>query len=143
MEVQFFKYLGARNVLDKTLPDPVTLTGSITRFDLRTPVIVTRENIKEYTMCFVPHLGRYYFIENVSYDGDKAYMNLTCDVLMTFNRQIKDATGTVYSTDRPRKYDDNYKPVCDVRPRKEKITFPVSGLTENGSIVMITLKGNI
>ena len=142
MEVRFYKYLGARNVLDKVLPEPVVKNGSVLNFDYRSPVLVTRGDVTGLTMCYVPSLKRYYFIDNVSYEGDKANLLLSCDVLMTFADKIKNATGTVFSTDNPRKYDDDYRPICDVRTNKERINFPSEPLTEDGSIVMITIKGN-
>ena len=142
MEVRFYKYIGARNVLDKALPEPVVKNGSVLNFDYRSPVLVTRGDVSGLTMCYVPSLKRYYFIDNVSYDGDKANLLLSCDVLMTFADKIKNATGTVFSTNNPRKYDDDYRPVCDVRTTKERIDFPSDLLTEDGSIVMITIKGN-
>ena len=142
MEVRFYKYLGARNVLDKVLPEPVVKNGSVLNFDYRSPVLVTRGDVTGLTMCYVPSLKRYYFIDNVSYDGDKANLLLSCDVLMTFSDKIKNATGTVFSTYNPRKYDDDYRPICDVRTNKERINFPSEPLTEDGSIVMITIKGN-
>ena len=142
MEVRFYKYIGARNVLDKALPEPVVKNGSGLKFDYRSPILVTRGDVSGLTMCYVPSLKRYYFIDNVSCDGDKATLLLSCDVLMTFADKIKDATGTVFSTNNPRKYDDDYRPVCDVRTNKERIDFPSDLLTEDGSIVMITIKGN-
>ena len=90
MEVRFYKYLGARNVLDKVLPEPVVKNGSVLNFDYRSPVLVTRGDVTGLTMCYVPSLNRYYFIDNVSYDGDKANLILSCDVLMTFADKIKD-----------------------------------------------------
>ena len=129
-------------MLDKALPEPVVKNGSVLKFDYRSPVLVTRGDVSGLTMCYVPSLKRYYFIDNVSYDGDKANLLLSCDVLMTFADKIKDATGTVFSTNNPRKYDDDYRPVCDVRTTKERIDFQSDLLTEDGSIVMITIKGN-
>lgn len=61
---------------------------------------------------------------------------------MTFKEQILEATGEIYATDDPHKYDGDYKPVCDVRTQKQKIPFPENELSEDGSIVMITIKGN-
>lgn len=142
MEVSFYKYTGQRNVINKSLPEPVTYTGKIYRFDYRKPVLVIRGNVRDFTYCFIPGMDRYYFVDSVQYDGDKATVYLTCDVLTTFSVQIKSATGTVYSTDKPNKYDSDFAPVTDVRPNKVKLDFPVDGLTESGSIVMITIKGN-
>lgn len=142
MEISLYKYAGQRNVVNKSLPLPVTFTGKFCRFDYRKPVVVIRGDVQGFTYCFVPVLDRYYFVDSVQYDGDKANVYLTCDVLTTFSQEIKNAKGTVYSTDTPNKYDSNFAPVTDVRPDKVKIDFPTEGLTENGSIVMITIKGN-
>lgn len=142
MKVSFYKYTGERSVINKTLPTPKTVDGRLTGFDLRHPEIVVRSYDKSQTYCYVDFTNRYYFIDSVRFDGDKAFLSLSCDVLTTFKEQILNATGEIYATDRPFNYDGNYKPVCDVRTEKKKVSFPVVGLTETGSIVMITIKGN-
>lgn len=143
MEVSFYKYTGQRNVIDKSLPEPVKRDGRLTGLNVRTPVVVTRGDVTGFTMCHIGgSVNRYYFVEAVEYDGDKAHVSLSCDVLTTFAEQIKNATGTLFSTDTPHRYDDNFKPTCDVRTEKKKFAFPIDGLTETGSIVMITIKGN-
>lgn len=142
MKVSFYKYNGERNKINKVLGEPVTLTGKISEMDFITPVICVRGKVDGFTLCYVESIGRYYFIDSVRYDGDKAYLSLSCDELLTFKEQILNATGEVYATNEPFKYDGDYKPVCDVRTQKEKIPFPLNELSEDGSIVMITIKGN-
>lgn len=142
MDIKFYRYNGERNKVNKVLGDPVTITGKISDMDLFNPVICVRGEVKGFTMCYVESIGRYFFIDSVRYDGDKAYLTLSCDELTTFKEQILEATGEIYSTDTPNKYDGDYKPVCDVRTQKQKIPFPQNELSEDGSIVMITIKGN-
>ena len=142
MDIQFYRYNGERNKINKVLGDPVTISGKISQMDFFTPEICVRGKVKGFTMCYVESIGRYYFIDSVSYDGDKAILSLSCDSLMTFKEQILEATGEIYATDTPNKYDGDYKPVCDVRTQKQKIPFPLNELSEDGSIVMITIKGN-
>ena len=142
MDIQFYRYNGERNKINKVLGDPVTISGKISQIDFFTPEICVRGEVKGFTMCYVESIGRYYFIDSVSYDGDKAILSLSCDSLMTFKEQILEATGEIYATDTPNKYDGDYKPVCDVRTQKQKIPFPQNELSEDGSIVMITIKGN-
>lgn len=142
MNISFYKYNGERNKINKELGDAVVMTGKITDIDYLTPVITVRGKVDGFTVCFIESVTRYYFIDSVRYDGDKAYLSLSCDSLLTFKEQILNATGDVYSTDKPFKFDDDYKPVCDVRTEKEKISFPNKELNDNGSIVMITIKGN-
>jgi hypothetical protein len=142
MKILFYKYNGARNKVNKILGAPVTLTGKISEMDYITPVVCVRGNVDGCTMCYIEAIKRYYFIDSINYDGDKSYLSLSCDSLMTFKEQILEATGEIYATDEPHKYDGDYKPICDVRTQKEKITFPLNELTEDGSIIMITIKGN-
>lgn len=142
MKILFYKYNGGRNKITKVLGDPVAITGKISEMDYITPVVCVRGNVDGFTLCYIEAIKRYYFIDSVNYDGDKAYLSLSCDSLMTFKEQILEATGEIYATDEPHKYDGDYKPVCDVRTQKEKITFPLNELTDNGSIIMITIKGN-
>lgn len=142
MDIQFYRYNGERNKVNKVLGDPVTITGKISDMDFFNPVICVRGEVKGFTMCYVESIGRYFFIDSVRYGGDKAYLTLSCDELTTFKEQILEATGEIYATDTPNKYDGDYKPVCDVRTQKQKIPFPQNELSEDGSIVMITIKGN-
>ncbi len=142
MNISFYKYNGERNKINKELGDAVVMTGKITDIDYLSPVIMVRGKVDGFTICFIESVNRYYFIDSVRYDGDKAILSLSCDSLLTFKEQILNATGDVYSTDEPFKFDDDYKPVCDVRTGKEKLPFPNNELNENGSIVMITIKGN-
>lgn len=142
MDIQFYRYNGERNKVNKVLGDPVTITGKISDMDFFNPVICVRGEVKGFTMCYVESIGRYFFIDSVRCDGDKAYLTLSCDELTTFKEQILEATGEIYATDTPNKYDGDYKPVCDVRTQKQKIPFPQNELSEDGSIVMITIKGN-
>lgn len=142
MYIQFYRYNGERNKVNKVLGDPVTITGKISDMDFFNPVICVRGEVKGFTMCYVESIGRYFFIDSVRFDGDKAYLTLSCDELTTFKEQILEATGEIYATDTPNKYDGDYKPVCDVRTQKQKIPFPQNELSEDGSIVMITIKGN-
>lgn len=142
MNILFYKYNGERNKINKVLDNPVTITGKISEMDFLTPVICVRGKVNGFTMCYVESIGRYYFIDSVRYDGEKAYLSLSCDSLTTFKEQILEATGEIYATDTPNKYDGDYKPVCDVRTQKQKIPFPENELTDDGSIVMITIKGN-
>lgn len=142
MDIQFYRYNGERNKVNKVLGEPVTITGKISDMDFFNPVICVRGEVKGFTMCYVESIGRYFFIDSVRYDGDKAYLTLSCDELTTFKEQILEATGEIYATDTPNKYDGDYKPVCDVRTQKQKIQFPQNELSEDGSIVMITIKGN-
>ena len=142
MDILFYKYNGERNKINKVLGDPVTISGKISEMDFFNPVICVRGEVNGFTMCYVESIGRYFFIDSVRYDGDKAYLTLSCDELTTFKEQILEATGEIYATDTPTKYDGDYKPVCDVRTQKQKIPFPENELSEDGSIVMITIKGN-
>lgn len=142
MKILFYKYNGARNKINKILGVPVTITGKISEMDYIAPVVCVRGNVDGFTMCYIEAIKRYYFIDSVNYDGDKAYLSLSCDSLMTFKDQILEATGEIYATDEPHKYDGDYKPICDIRTRKEKIPFPLNELTNDGSIIMITIKGN-
>lgn len=143
MVISFYKYNGERNTVNKVLENPVNMDGKISEMSFQHPVVVVRGKVDGFTMCYIEAIGRYFFVESVDYVGERAFVNLACDVLMTFKDQILNATATLSSTDKPYKYDDNFKPVCDVRTEKEKIPFPNNGLNETGSIVMITIKGNI
>lgn len=53
MDIQFYKYNGERNKINKVLGDPVTITGKISEMDFFTPEICVRGEVKGFTMCYV------------------------------------------------------------------------------------------
>lgn len=144
--IKLYQYNGDTRTINKTLPVPVELQGQIRNsFDLLTPVVSLKyKDGFKYNYCFIPVLGRYYFIENVTATGGNGYeLSLSCDVLKTYENEIFAATATATESDKPNKHISTRTTVYDRTPNYEKINFPQKGLfNKEGSIIMITIKGN-
>ena len=144
--IEFFTYTGHADTVNKQLSGGVSVSGLLrSSFDILTPIITVRSNTNiTANYCYIPAFGRYYFIEGVQIESnDKYEMRLSVDVLKTYETEILNATGTVTEREGANPYSSNRNGIHDVRPQFEKVTFPNTGLlSEQGSIIMVTLKGD-
>lgn len=146
VEIQLYKYNGLSNVVNKTLTDAVTMTGLLREtYNTYEPVITVRtDDVFVYNYCFLPVFGKYYFVESVNVVDKNTYsVSLTEDVIMTYKEQILSSTGIVTESDEPNRYASNRNNVYDVRPQFQTLIFPNKELfSEDGSIIMVTIKGD-
>lgn len=144
--IQLYQYNGDNRTVNKVLTAPVVLQGSIhNNIDTLTPVITVRyKEVFKFNYCYIPVLGRYYFIDNITATGGNTYeLYLSCDVLHTYSNEILQATATAIENDTPNKHISNRVTVYDRTPQFEKLTFPTKGVfNKEGKIIMITIKGN-
>lgn len=144
-KVILYKYDGHPNTVNKVLGDGREFTGHLKQdFDVTRPYLNLRSgSLPEYNYCYIDTLGRYYFIQSVTYLGNQTYeLSLSVDVLKTYESEILTATGRVTETDDPDPYISNRETVYKRQPNFEKVAFPNTGLlNETGSIIMVTLKG--
>lgn len=143
--IRLYKYNGAFNTVNKTLNEPKEITGNIRQVtDVLTPTIIVRdETAKDYNYLYMDATGRYYYITDISFVGNGAY-ELQCetDALKTYESEILEATATVTESDNPNKYISTRETVYNRQPNIEKIDFAGGNtFTENGSIIMVTIKG--
>lgn len=143
--INFYQYNGHTNTVNKQLGGFTTIDGDLRKsFDVLRPTVTLREQpLPTYNYCYIPSLGRYYFVERVSFEGNNAYeISLRVDVLKTYESEILAATGRVTESDNPNPYISNRETVYKRVPIFEKVPFRNKGLlNENGSIIMVTLKG--
>lgn len=143
--IKLYQYNGDTRTINKTLPVPVELQGQIRNsFDLLAPVVSLKyKDGFKYNYCFIPVLGRYYFIENITATGgDKYDLSLSVDVLKTYETQILSATGRVSESDNPDPYISNRESVFDRRAKFERVDFENKNVfNSDGSIIMVTIKG--
>lgn len=94
MILTFYKNTSANNVIGKILTEPMNmnifLKGDV---DISNPIlrlaVGADESLSQYNYCFIPELGRYYFIDNVS-NFNARIVDLSCsvDVLETYKDDI-------------------------------------------------------
>lgn len=145
MDVQFYNYQGERLKVGKTLENPVTLTGYLRdTYNVLTPVLTIRHKDEfTYNYVYIPVFGRYYFVDGYTVaNRDEIILSLKVDVLETYKDVIRAATGTVTESDNANPYISTRENVYLETPNLEKVEFENPDLfTENGSIIMITIKG--
>lgn len=143
--IKFYKYTGRPRTVNKTLGESTDISGVLRdNFNMIKPVITIRkQDVSNFNYCFIPDFNRYYFIEEVTLQNKNEYeMQLSLDVLKTYESQILDATGRVTERDNPNPYISNRDTVYNRQPNFEKLDFPNTDLlSEDGTITMVTIKG--
>lgn len=144
--INFYSYNGHPNTVNKQLGEFTAIEGDLRQtFDVLRPTVTLRKQPRPtFNYCYIPSLGRYYFVERVSFEGNNAYeLSLRVDVLKTYESEILAATGRVSESDNPDPYISNRETVYKRTPNFEKVPFANTGLlNETGGIIMVTLKGN-
>lgn len=144
--IKFYSYNGHPNTVNKQLGDFTAIEGDLRQtFDVLRPTVTLRKQPRPtFNYCYIPDLGRYYFVDRVSFEGNNAYeLTLRVDVLKTYETEILAATGRVSESDNPDKYVSNRNTVYSRVPHFVKAEFSNKGLlNDSGTMVMITIKGN-
>lgn len=144
--INFYSYNGHPNTVNKQLGEFTAIEGDLRQtFDVLHPTVTLRKQPRpNFNYCYIPSLGRYYFVDRVSFEGNNAYeLSLRVDVLKTYESEILAATGRVSESDNPDPYISNRETIYKRTPNFDKVPFANTGLlNETGGIIMVTLKGN-
>lgn len=144
MTIKLYKVSDAKNVLDKTLDNTTKLDLSGTlrdRSDVVSPYILVQSNPMDYNYVYIEEFGRYYFINDIVNVRKNAWiLNLSVDVLMTYNTEIKAMRGIVSRLTTGSAYAPRNL-VAEDRETCRKIEFDYS-FTDNGTYVLIG-KGDV
>lgn len=144
--INFYSYNGHPNTVNKQLGEFTAIEGDLRQtFDVLRPTVTLRKQPRPtFNYCYIPSLGRYYFVDMVSFEGNNAYeLSLRVDVLKTYESEILAATGRVSESDNPDPYISNRETIYKRTPNFDKVPFANTGLlNETGGIIMVTLKGN-
>lgn len=151
LTLKLYKYSGKNNVVSKALDEQTAHTENgviFEDFDLITPSIKVRTktefaDILAYNYALLD--GKYYFVENaVILSTDVYRLNLRLDVLTTYQTEIKAATATAINKTNSNPYISNRQNIYDLRPIVTKLDFSENTpFSVSGSIIMVTLKGNV
>jgi hypothetical protein len=146
VSVNFYNYNGDIRVINKKLPTPVDINCELREsFNVLNPTLLVRRTSRpDFNYCKIDSLGRFYSITDIKFVGNFTYeISLKVDVLKTYENEIFAATATAGESDNPNKHISTRTTVYDRTPNYEKINFPQKGLfNKEGSIIMITIKGN-
>ena len=92
MDIIFYTNTSDFNVINKTITEQFTLTGTLrVGTDIVSPCIWidSDDSILSVNYCYIPILQRYYFIKKVTLVKNQIYsLYLETDVLMTFKSEI-------------------------------------------------------
>ena len=145
VKIKTYIFNGKPNEVNKTLQENAEYTGVLNAtFNVLTPVVRFRTRTPvAFNYVYIESLNRYYFVKEISQDGDLCTIRLKVDVLFTYKDKILASSGTLSQGENVNKYLSNRANVVDVRPNVRKLDFPNKELlNETGSIIMVTIKGN-
>lgn len=146
IKIKTFIYDGKPNAVNKTLQENEEYTGVLNAtFNVLTPVVRFRTRTPvSFNYVYIESLNRYYFVSELNQDGDICTVRLRVDVLQTYKEKILASSATLAKGENVNKYLSNRSNVVDVRPNIRKLDFPNKELiNETGSIIMVTIKGNV
>ena len=146
VKIKTFIYNGKPNEVNKTLQENEEYTGVLNAtFNVLSPVVRFRTRTPvTFNYVYIESLNRYYFVSEKRQDGDICTVHLRVDVLFTYKDIILNSSATLVKGDNANKFVSNRTNIYDVRPKTKKINFPNTGLlNETGTVVMVTLKGNV
>ena len=146
IKIKTFIYDGKPNTVNKTLQENEEYTGVLNAtFNVLTPVVRFRTRTPvSFNYVYIESLNRYYFVSELTQDGDLCTVRLRVDVLQTYKEKILASNATLTKGENVNKYLSNRSNVVDVRPNIRKLDFPNKELiNETGSIIMVTIKGNV
>lgn len=146
IKIKTFIYDGKPNTVNKTLQENEEYTGVLNAtFNVLTPVVRFRTRTPvSFNYVYIESLNRYYFVSELTQDGDICTVRLRVDVLQTYKEKILASSATLTKGENVNKYLSNRSNVVDVRPNIRKLDFPNKELiNETGSIIMVTIKGNV
>lgn len=146
IKIKTFIYDGKPNAVNKTLQANEEYTGVLNAtFNVLTPVVRFRTRTPvSFNYVYIESLNRYYFVSELNQDGDICTVRLRVDVLQTYKEKILASSATLTKGANVNKYLSNRSNVVDVRPNIRKLDFPNKELINGtGSIIMVTIKGNV
>lgn len=145
IKIKTFNFDGKPNEVNKNLHENSEYTGLLNAsFNVLTPVVRFRTRAPvTFNYVYIESLNRYYFVKELTQEGDLCTVHLKVDVLLTYKDKILASSGILTQGENVNKYLSNRANVVDVRPNVRKLDFPNKELlNETGSIVMVTIKGN-
>lgn len=100
MNIVLYKNVSDSKVVSKDITLINTLTGTLReQCSIVNPIIkiegLTSEQAKVCNYAYIEDFGRYYYINDITYDGNLFVLTLHCDVLMSFKTDFKKLDGVI------------------------------------------------
>jgi hypothetical protein len=142
-----YNYKGQPNTISKALTPLGTLNVALRpELNVHNPTLKIQmpPNMYGFNYVYIEGFGKYYFVDNIRYIGGQTYLlALSLDVLQTYKDVILQSTALIVESDNANRDLSVNSNVFNVFPKTEILNFPTSKLFDTeGSIIMVTLKGN-
>lgn len=142
-----YNYKGQPNTINKALTPLGTINVALRpELNVHNPNLQIQmpPNMYGFNYVYIEDFGKYYFVDNFRYIGGNTYLlTLTLDVLQTYKDVILHSTALIVESDNANRDLSVNRNIFNVFPKTEILNFPTSKLFDNeGSIIMVTLKGN-
>lgn len=144
MQFNLYVQLSEKNAVVKNLTTEFTCEGNVLgESSVISPTfLIQGENLSEYNYMFVPDLGRYYFISDITViRTDLWRVSCSVDVLMTYKSYIENLSVIVDKQEnqfRSNRFINDGSFVADQRVGIEMFEFP-SGFLKDAQFVLTTL----
>lgn len=142
-----YNYKGQPNTINKAITPLGTINVALRpEINTHNPTIKIQmpPNMYAFNYVYIEDFKKYYFVENVRYIGGQTYLlTLSIDVLQTYKDVILQSTALIVESDNANRDLSVNSNVFNVFPKTDILHFPNSKLFDkDGSIIMVTLKGN-
>lgn len=92
--IKLYKFSGENELVDKSrfLSDEISFSGVLKEeTNIMSPsIVIEATNLIGYNYAYISEFGRYYYINSIDSVSNKLWrINLKCDVLYTYNAQIR------------------------------------------------------
>lgn len=146
MTITFYNNISEKNVIRKTINNPLSMSGTLRESTSVINPIITIEapvTIVGYNYCYIPDFSRYYYVVDVKSMRNNLWaVTLRVDVLMSFQNDILNTPAIIDHTTQQDTTDYMISNVWQplVKDKTDIINFS-SGLSETGGYVLITAGG--
>lgn len=142
-----YNYKGQPNTINKALTPLGTLNVALRpEINVHNPTLKIQmpPNMYGFNYVYIEDFGKYYFVDDVRCIGGQTYLiTLSLDVLQTYKDVILQSTALIVESDNANRDLSVNSNVFNVFPKTDILRFPTSKLFDKeGSIIMVTLKGN-
>lgn len=144
--IDLYYYPNRRDTVNKVLSEKTPVTGLLyDNTNLLRPVVKIRwSGLFTFNYCYIQELKRYYHIDNFRVLETGVYeLNCSVDVLKTYETEIMSATATTSEQEQANRFISSRSNIYDVRPNFEFIKFPNELFSEQGTILLVAIKGNV
>lgn len=146
MTITFYNNISEKNVIRKTINNPLSMSGTLRESTSVINPVITIEapvTIVGYNYCYIPDFSRYYYVVDVKSMRNNLWaVTLRVDVLMSFQNDILNTPAIIDHTTQQDTTDYMSSNVWQslVKDKTDIINFS-SGLSETGGYVLITAGG--